>query len=121
MSLFGRLEYATGHTIYNDLVPLILGNYQRTFNYIDWQREHGPTNTETDIPKSLFCRSSHRSNGKQNYTRANNAGRILNGNNSRFMKGDYLAIDYPVLRYTQIIVESFKVIFNARIYLNAQS
>ena len=49
LSLFGRLEYATGHTIYNDLVPRILGNYQGTFNYIDWQkRAWSPTNTDTD-------------------------------------------------------------------------
>lgn len=125
LSLFGRLEYATGHTIYNDLVPRILGNYQGTFNYIDWQkRAWSPTNTDTDIPKVYFADQVTAPNGKQNYTRANNAGSVLNGNNSRFYeKGDYLAIREITLSYDipKSLLGHTKVLSNARIYVNANN
>ena len=121
LSLFGRLEYATGHTIYNDLVPRILGNYQGTFNYIDWQkRAWSPTNTDTDIPKVYFADQVTAPNGKQNYTRANNAGSVLNGNNSRFYeKGDYLAIREITLSYDipKSLLGHTKILSNARIYV----
>ena len=125
LSLFGRLEYATGHTIYNDLVPRILGNYQGTFNYIDWQkRAWSPTNTDTDIPKVYFADQVTAPNGKQNYTRANNAGSVLNGNNSRFYeKGDYLAIREITLSYDipKSLLGHTKILSNARIYVNANN
>jgi len=93
VSLYSRFEFATGHTIYNDNVARILGNYQGTFNYIDWQkRSWSPTNTVTDIPKVYYADQVSAPNGKKNYTRSNNAGAVLNSNNSRFYeKGNYLA------------------------------
>ena len=79
--------YATGHTIYNDLVARTLGNYQGTFNYIDWQNVHGLLPIPKRIfPKVYFADQVTAPNGKQNYTRANNAGTVLNSNNSRFLK-----------------------------------
>ena len=93
MSLYSRFEFAAGHTIYNDYVARILGNYQGTFNYIDWQkRSWSPDNTVTDIPKVYYADQVSAPNGKKNYTRSNNANAVLNSNNSRFYeKGNYLA------------------------------
>ena len=125
ISLYTRLEYATGHTIYNDLVARTLGNYQGTFNYIDWQkRAWSPTNTETDIPKVYFADQVTAPNGKQNYTRANNAGTVLNSNNSRFYeKGDYLALREITLSYEipKTITSATKLLSNARVYFNANN
>jgi len=93
VSLYSRFEFAAGHTIYNDYVARILGNYQGTFNYIDWQkRSWSPDNTVTDIPKVYYADQVSAPNGKKNYTRSNNANAVLNSNNSRFYeKGNYLA------------------------------
>ncbi|MBE7169480.1 MAG: SusC/RagA family TonB-linked outer membrane protein [Williamsia sp.] len=93
LSLYSRFEFALGHTIYNDQVARVLGNYQGTFNYIELQKEAwSPSNTQTDIPKVYYADQVAAPAGKKNYTRNNNAGGVLNGNNSRFYeKGDYLA------------------------------
>lgn len=121
-SLFGRMEFATGHVIYNDLVARVLGGYQGTFNYIDWQkRAWSPTNTETDIPKVYFADQVTAPNGKQNYTRANNAGSVLNGNNSRFYeKGDYLALREITLSYdfSKSLLSKTKIVSGLRAYVN---
>lgn len=101
ISLFSRFDFALGHTIYNDLVARTLGNYQGTFNYIELQKNAwSPTNTDTDIPKVYYADQVGAPGGKKNYTRANNAGQVLNGNNSRFYeKGDYLACREITLSY----------------------
>lgn len=125
ISLFTRFEFATGHTIYNDLVARTLGNYQGTFNYIDWQkRAWSPTNQETDIPKVYWADQVTAPNGKQNYTRGNNAGSVLNSNNSRFYeKGDYFAVREITLSYDlpKSIISTAKIFNSARIYVNANN
>ncbi|GEO04351.1 SusC/RagA family TonB-linked outer membrane protein [Adhaeribacter aerolatus] len=117
-TLYNRFDFAVGHTIYNDLVARTLGNYQGTFNYIDWQKNAwSPTNTETDIPKVYFA--DQVAGSKQNYTRANNAGSVLNGNNSRFYeKGNYLASREITLSYdvSKSLLARTKLISQARIY-----
>jgi TonB-linked SusC/RagA family outer membrane protein len=101
LSLYTRFEFATGHTIYNDYVARILGNYQGTFNYIDWmKRSWSPANTVTDIPKVYYADQVSAPLGKKNYTRSNNANGYLNSNNSRFYeKGNYLACREITLSY----------------------
>jgi hypothetical protein len=117
-TLYNRFDFALGHTIYNDLVSRTLGNYQGTFNYIDWQKNAwSPENTDTDIPKVYFA--DQVAGSKQNYTRANNAAAVLNGNNSRFYeKGNYLASREITLSYAvaPALLEKTKVISQARIY-----
>ncbi len=121
LTLYNRFEFALGHTIYNDLVSRTLGNYQGTFNYIDWQKNAwSPTNTSTDIPKVYFA--DQVAGSKQNYTRANNASAVLNGNNSRFYeKGDYLACREITLSYdvTKTLIQKTKYLKQARVYLSA--
>jgi TonB-linked SusC/RagA family outer membrane protein len=118
ISLSTRFEFATGHTIYNDLVARTMGNYQGTFNYIDLMKQSwSPTNTVTDVPKVYFADQVLGS--KQNYTRANNASSVLNSNNSRFYeKGDYLALREVTLSYTlpKSLMTKTKFLSNTRVY-----
>lgn len=117
-SLYTRFDFATGHTIYNDLVARTLGNYQGTFNYIELQKEAwSPTNTNTNIPKVYFA--DQVAGSKQNYTRANNANPALNGNNSLlYEKGDYLACREITLAYNfpKSLLARTKVFSQVRIY-----
>jgi TonB-linked SusC/RagA family outer membrane protein len=117
-SLYTRFDFATGHTIYNDLVARTLGNYQGTFNYIELQKEAwSPTNTNTNIPKVYFA--DQVAGSKQNYTRANNANPALNGNNSLlYEKGDYLACREITLAYNfpKSLLSRTKVFSQVRIY-----
>ena len=119
-SFFTRFDYALGHTIFNDLVPRTLGNFQGTFNYIEEQkRAWSPTNTETDIPKVYYADQVAAPVGKRNYTRVNNASVVLNGNNSQFYeKGDYLACREITLSYdvAKSALSKTKVLSQARIY-----
>lgn len=121
ISLFSRFDFALGHTIYNDLVARTLGNYQGTFNYMELQKNAwSPTNTDTDIPKVYFADQVGAPAGKKNYTRANNANQVLNGNNSRFYeKGDYLACREITLSYdfAKSILPQ-KWLSQARVYAN---
>ncbi len=123
ISLYTRFEFATGHTIYNDLVSRTLGNYQGTFNYIDLQKQAwSPTNTVTDIPKVYFA--DQVAGSKQNYTRANNANAVLNGNNSHFYeKGDYLACREITLSYElpKNLLQRTHVFSGSRIYMSANN
>jgi TonB-linked SusC/RagA family outer membrane protein len=125
LSLFTRFEFALGHTIYNDLVARTLGNYQGTFNYIDWQKNAwSPTNTNTDIPKVYYADQVAAPLGKKNYTRSNNAAATLNGNNSRFYeKGDYLAAREITLAYDlpKTWLSKTKVLSQSRIYVSANN
>lgn len=119
-SFYSQFEFALGHTIYNDLVPRTLGNYQGTFNYIDMQkRSWSPTNTNTDIPKVYFADQVAAPAGKKNYTRGNNAGQVLNSNNSRFYeKGDYLACREITISYQfgKGMMAKTKFLSQARVY-----
>lgn len=124
-NLSARFEFALGHTIYNDLVARTLGNYQGTFNYIDWQKNAwSPTNTNTDIPKVYYADQVAAPLGKKNYTRLNNASATLNGNNSRFYeKGDYLAAREMTLSYdlSKTLLAKTKVLSQSRIYVSANN
>lgn len=124
-SLYSRFEFALGHTIYNDLVARTLGNYQGTFNYIDWQKKAwSPTNTDTDIPKVYYADQVAAPLGKKNYTRINNAGATLNSNNSRFYeKGDYLACRELTLSYdfSRSLLAKTRVLSQSRIYVSANN
>lgn len=123
ISLYNRWEFATGHTIYNDLVARTLGNYQGTFNYIDLQKQAwSPTNTVTDIPKVYFA--DQVAGSKQNYTRANNANPVLNGNNSNlYEKGDYLALREVTISYglPKTLLAKSRFISNARVYVTGSN
>ena len=120
LSLYTRFEFAIGHTIYNDLVARTLGNYQGTFNYIDWQKKgFSGDNSMSDIPKVYYADQVGASAGKKNYTRANNANGVLNGNNSRFYeKGDYLACREITLSYeiAKNLLSKTRFLTQGRIY-----
>ena len=123
--LYARWNFALGHTIYNDLVARTLGNYQGTFNYIDLQRHAwSPTNTDTDVPKVYYADQVSAPLGKKNYTRTNNAGSVLNSNNSRFYeKGDYLAMRELTLSYDfpKSILSRANILKQARLYVSANN
>ena len=97
IALSARFDFALGHTIYNDVAARTLGQYQGTFNIIDWvKRSWSPDNTDTDIPKFYYADQL----AKKNFTRENNASANLNGNTSRlYEKGDYLALRELTLSY----------------------
>ena len=124
-SLYTRFEFAVGHTIYNDLVARTLGQYQGTFNYIDWQKDAwSPSNPNSDLPKVYSADQRNAPQGKKNYTRGNNAGVTLNGNNSRlYEKGDYLANREMTLSYdfSRSLLSKTKVLAQSRIYVSASN
>lgn len=124
-SLYTRFEFAIGHTIYNDLIARTLGEYQGTFNYIDLQKNAwSPANPNSDIPKVYSADQRNAPQGKKNYTRGNNAGAVLNGNNSRFYeKGDYLANREITLSYdfSKSLLSKTKVLSQSRIYVSASN
>ncbi len=121
-SLFTRWDFATGHILYNDLVARVLGNYQGTFNHMDIVKKgFSGDNTRPDIPRVYWADQVGAPNGKKNITRANNAGQVLNGNNSNFYeKGDYLACREITLSYdfSKTLLEKSKVLKQARVYAN---
>lgn len=121
-TLYTRFDFALGHTIYNDLVARTLGNYQGTFNYIDWQKKgFSGDNSMSDIPRVYYADQVGAPNGKKNYTRANNANAVLNGNNSRFYeKGDYLALRELTVSYDipKTVLGHTRFISAARAYVN---
>ena len=125
LSLYTRFEFATGHTIYNDLVARTLGNYQGTFNYFEMQKQAwSPTNTNADIPKIYYADQVAAPVGKKNYTRSNNANVALNSNNSRFYeKGDYLASREITLSYDipKTILAKTRVLTQSRVYVSANN
>jgi TonB-linked SusC/RagA family outer membrane protein len=97
LSLFARLDYGLGHTIYNDLYARILGQMQGTFNVIsDVKKMWSEENMDTDLPKFYYGDQVI----KKNITRSNNAGTAVDNNSSRYYeKGDYLAIRELTLAY----------------------
>jgi TonB-linked SusC/RagA family outer membrane protein len=124
-NLYTRFQFATGYVIYNDQVARILGNYQGTFNYIDWQKKSWtPENPNTDIPKVYYADQVAAPLGKKNYTRINNAGIALNSNNSRFYEdGSYLAAREITLSYDfgHDLVAKTKVLSQARVYVSGNN
>ena len=109
-----------GHTIYNELLARSLGQYQGTFNIISKVKDTWTeTNTNADLPKFYYADQL----AKYNITRANGAGQVLNGNNSRFYeKGDYLACRELTLRYTlpkALIQKAY--LQNASVYVTGQN
>lgn len=120
LTLYARFNYALGYTIYNDYVTRILGNYQGTFNYIDWQkRSWTKTNRITDIPKVYYADQVSAPLGKKNYTRTNNAGAALNHNNSHFYEdGSYLACREITLSYDlpSALLEKTGFLTHSRVY-----
>jgi hypothetical protein len=121
-NLFTRWDFALGHTLYNDLVARVLGNYQGTFNHMDLvAKGFSGDNSRPDIPKVYWADQVGAPNGKKNITRANNAGQVLNGNNSNFYeKGDYLACREITLSYdfNRSLLSKTKVLRNARVFMN---
>jgi len=124
-SLYARFQFATGYVIYNDEVARILGNYQGTFNYIDWQKKSWtPENPNTDIPKVYYADQVAAPLGKKNYTRINNAAIALNSNNSRFYEnGSYLASREITVSYdfAHNLVSKTKVFSAARVYVSGDN
>lgn len=124
-TLYTRFEFAVGHIIYNDLVARTLGEYQGTFNFIDWQkRAWSPSNPNADISKVYSADQRNAPQGKKNYTRGNNAGSVLNGNNSRFYeKGDYLANREITLSYdfSKALLARTKVLTQSRVYISVNN
>lgn len=96
-SLYGRFDYALGHTLYNDLLARTLGQYQGSFNLPTEIRDTwSETNTDATLPKFYYADQL----AKKNITRSNNAGISSNSNSSRFYeKGDYLALRELTLTY----------------------
>ncbi|HEX7692418.1 MAG TPA: SusC/RagA family TonB-linked outer membrane protein, partial [Sediminibacterium sp.] len=125
LSLYTQFEFALGHTVYNDYVARILGNYQGTFNYIEMQKDAwSPANRDSDIPKVYSADQRSAPQGKKNFTRANNAATNLNGNNSRFYeKGDYLACREITLSYdvAKKWLAHTKVFSGAKIFFSANN
>lgn len=123
-SFFARFDYAFGHTIYNDAIARTLGNYQGTLNYTTLQKQAwSPTNTVTNISKVYYA-DQVAGAGKQNYTRANNASAVLNGNNSLFYeKGDYVACREITLAYNfdKKQLNKFRILSQARVYVSANN
>lgn len=124
-SLYTRFEFATGHTIYNDLFARTLGNFQGTFNYfVDQKRAWSPTNRDTDIPKVYYADQVAAPAGKKNYTRINNASAAINSNNSNmYEKGDYLAGREVTLSYElpRNILSKTKFLTRGRVYASGSN
>ena len=114
-----------GHTLYNDLVTRVMGNYQGTFNFMNLSKEgFSGSNSRSDIPKVYWADQVGAPNGKKNLTRGNNAGQVLQGNNSNFYeKGDYLACREITLSYDfgKELLSKTKIVSNARVFLNANN
>lgn len=125
LSLYTRFEFATGHTIYNDLLARTLGNMQGTFNYfVENKMAWSPSNPVADLPKIYYADQVAAPLGKKNYTRINNAGAVLNSNNSRiYEKGDYLALREITLSYDfgKSTLSHTKVLSRARVYASGSN
>jgi len=120
ISLFARLDYGLGHTIYNDAYGRILGQMQDTFNVItDVRKMWSEENMNTDLPKFYYADQVI----KKNITRSNNAATAVDNNSSRFYeKGDYLAIRELTLAYELPKAWSSKVkLSNVRVNVTGQN
>lgn len=124
-SFYTRFDFAVGHMLYNDLVARVLGNYQGTFNFLELTKQgFSGDNSRNDIPKVYWADQVGAPNGKKNLTRGNNAGSVLQGNNSNFYeKGDYLACREITLSYDfgKELLSKTRILNNARVYFNANN
>jgi TonB-linked SusC/RagA family outer membrane protein len=124
-SFYTRFDFAVGHILYNDLVTRNLGNYQGTFNFMNLTKQgFSGDNSRSDIPKVYWADQVGAPNGKKNFTRGNNAGSVLQGNNSNFYeKGDYLACREITLSYdfSKDLLSKIKALSNARLFFNANN
>lgn len=120
LSLYGRFDYALGHTLYNDVAARTMGQYQGSFNIITkvkemWSQE----NPDADYPRFYYKDQDT----KRNITRSNKASPNTDSNNSRFYeKADYLALRELTLSYKlpkQWISKAFMT--DASIYVTGQN
>lgn len=122
-SLYTRFDYSLGNVIYNDFVARSLGGYQGTFNFIsEIKNAWTPTNTNTMIPKVYYA--DQVAGSKDNYTRGNNAGANLQGENSQFYEsGNYLACREITLSYdfAKGLLAKTHVLSQARIYVSGEN
>lgn len=125
LRLFSRFDFATGHILYNDLMARIMGNYQGTFNNLQLMKQgFSGENTRTDIPRIYYADQVGAPAGKKNLTRGNNAGQVLQSNNSNlYEKGDYLALREITLTYDfgKALVAKTKVFSQLTAYVNANN
>jgi TonB-linked SusC/RagA family outer membrane protein len=121
-SLYTRFQFALGYVIYNDYKARILGNYQGTFNYITEQKDSwSPTHENTTVPKVYYADQVSAPLGKKNYTRINNAGVVLDGNNSSlYENGGYLACREVTLSYdvASSFIAKTRALSSARLFLS---
>jgi TonB-linked SusC/RagA family outer membrane protein len=123
LSLYTNFTFNTGNTIYNDFIARTDGGYQGTFNYTTrvlnaWS----PTNTVTNVPKIYYADQVVGS--KDNYTRGNNAGQVLNGNNSSlYESGNYLACREITLSYDipKALLSHTKVLSRTRVFFSGNN
>ncbi|MES2276287.1 MAG: SusC/RagA family TonB-linked outer membrane protein [Bacteroidota bacterium] len=122
-SAYTRFEFNTGNTIYNDFIARTDGQYQGTFNMTTrLLNAWSPANTDTDVPKVYYADQVVGS--KQNYTRGNNAGQVINGNNSSlYESGNYLACREITVSYDvpKTIMGYTKFLTRAKIYFSADN
>lgn len=96
-SLYTRLDYATGHIIYNHALAQLVGQYSGTLNMPDMVKNSwSENNTQTDLPKFYYADLP-----KLNIKRSALHNPTLDNHSSRFYeKGDYLSLREVTLSYT---------------------
>lgn len=119
-SLAARFDFSAGHTIYNDLLARSLGQMSGAFNVVTEVKNSWTTeNPDTDISRFYYADQQ----SKRNFTRANNAGALANGNNSRYYeKGDYISLRELTFSYMLPKAWISKIsMTKASIYLTGQN
>ena len=123
--LYGRFDFAVGHTLYNDMMARILGNYQGTFNNLSLIKQgFSGDNSNPNIMKVYWADQVGAPNGKKNLTRINNAGQVLNGNNSYYYeRGDYIGCREITLSYdfNKMLMERSRVFSQVTVYMNVNN
>lgn len=96
-SLYGRLDYALGHIIYNHAMAQIMGQYSGTLNMPEWLKDSwSPENPDTELPKFYYADLP-----KLNIKRSALHNATLDNHSSLFYeKGDYLAFREVTVSYS---------------------
>ncbi len=96
-SLYGRLDYALGHVIYNHAMAQIMGQYSGTLNMPAWLKDSwSPENPDADLPKFYYGDLP-----KLNIKRSALHNATLDNHSSLFYeKGDYLAFREVTVSYS---------------------
>ncbi len=96
-SLYTRMDYALGHTIYNDKLARSLGQYVGAVNNYDLvKKQWSPDNPDGEYPQMYWGDSP-----KRNYQRSGLHFETQDDHNSKFYeKGDYLSLRELTLSYT---------------------